>query len=249
MTVRLCARLETKGNQVIKGLQLEGLRVVGPVSEIARRYYEAGIDELIVSDSTSSWFSTQTTVALLSQLVEDCFVPITIGGGIRKIDDVDDCLRAGAERVSINTAAFTEPNLFSQIAHKYGRQSVVLHIQARRIRDEYFCFYSNGREKSLFTLESFLQSLPIASIGEILLNSIDNDGTQNGPDLELVEKTINYTQLPVIYSGGVGKTEHIASLCRLTVGAVAIGAALHYKKMHIDEIKRSLISDGFSVRT
>jgi cyclase len=172
MSFRICARLETKGNHVVKGYQLEGLRVVGELSELANTYYTAGVDELIVSDITSSWFSTQTTVSMLSKLIEGCFVPITIGGGIRTLDDVDSCLRAGAERVSINTASFKSPDLLVQIARKYGSQSIVVNLQAKKINDDYYCYFFNGRENTNLTLESFLSPLSCNVAGEILINSI-----------------------------------------------------------------------------
>lgn len=248
MSFRICARLETKGNQVVKGYQLEGLRVVGELSELANTYYTAGVDELIVSDVTSSWFSTQTTVSMLSKLIEGCFVPITIGGGIRTLDDVDSCLRAGAERVSINTASFKSPDLLVQIARKYGSQSIVVNLQAKKINGDYYCYFFNGRENTNLTLESFLSTLSCNVAGEILINSIDNDGAQNGPDFELVNRTLKNTELPVIYAGGVGRIQQIRSLFDLSVNAVAIGAALHYKKLDIAEIKSSPLLDGFGMR-
>lgn len=248
MSFRICARLETKGNQVIKGYQLEGLRVVGEISELARNYYKAGADELIVSDVTSSWFSTQTTVSMLSILIKNCFIPITIGGGIRTIDDVDSCLRAGAERVSINTACFLSPDLLLKIARKYGSQSIVVNIQAKKIDDDYYCYYFNGRENTSVTLESFLRRLSSDVVGEILINSIDKDGAQNGPDLELVNRLMNCSQLPVIYAGGIGEIQQIKSLFGLSINAVAIGAALHYKKLDIASIKSSPLLDGFEIR-
>jgi cyclase len=248
LTFRICARLETKGHVVIKGIQLEGLRVVGEVSTLANNYYESGADELILTDVTSSWFSTQSTVSVLSNLVSKCFIPITIGGGIRSIEDVDNCLRAGAERVSINTSSFQNPELLIQVARKYGKQSVVLHIQAKRFQDNFLCYYGNGRENSTHNLVSFLNNVPMEFVGEILLNSIDQDGTNMGPDLDLVKITLNNSSVPVIYAGGVAKVNDVARLIELNCHGVALSSSLHSRNLRLDEIKNELHSQGFPVR-
>jgi cyclase len=248
MNFRICAKLETKGKKVIKGIKLEGLRVVGDVSDLAVKYYLQGADELIVNDVTSSWFSIDSNLSLLSELLENCFIPITIGGGIRTIKDADSCLRAGAERVSINSATFTSPRIFGEIADKYGSQAIVLHIQAKWTKEGYMCFYSNGRDSSGFSLAKLMNQPFMSFVGEIFLTSVDLDGTRKGVDDVLIHEIMNLTEKPIMYCGGISKTQDIIELLDLGVDAVAIGAALHYHDLFLDEIKRNLSSYGIKVR-
>jgi len=238
MTFRISARLETKGKNVIKGINLEGLRVVGEVRELALNYFLDGADELIVNDVTSSWFSIESTVALLSDLLSSCFIPITIGGGIRSLQNADSCLRAGAERVSINSGVFSSPNLITEIAFKYGRQATVLNIQAKRIKDEFYCYYENGREFSGITISELLRQSFMDSVGEIFLNSIDFDGTNKGVDSKLLEKVMELTEIPVTYCGGVSSPDHIVTVLTTGADGVALGSALHYGILTIPIIKK-----------
>jgi len=248
MTFRLCPRLETKGRNVIKGINLEGLRVVGDVRNLALKYYEQGADELIVTDITSSWFSVDSTISLLTDLLGNCFIPITIGGGIRTFEDADLCLRAGAERVSINTATFKSPVLFQQIADKYGCQSTVLHIQAKKIGEDYVCYYANGRESSGFSLERLLEQPLMRSVGEIFLNSVDLDGTRRGIDSVLIKKITGLTDKPIIYGGGVANIQDIVQIFDLGLDAAAISTSFHYGTLNVPDVKDVLESLRIDVR-
>lgn len=248
LTFRICPRLETKGPNVIKGINLEGLRVVGEVSELAQQYYEQGADELIVTDVTSSWFSRESTVKLLTNLLGNCFIPITVGGGIRTLSDADSCLRAGAERVSINSAAFTSPELFPKIADKYGCQATVLNIQAKRVGGNFMCYFENGREPSGLSLQQLVEQSFLTSVGEIFLNSVDFDGTRRGIDLALIEQILNLTDKPIMYCGGVSSEQDILTLIDFGFNAVSISSALHYRSLNLSTLKQTLQMSQIDVR-
>ncbi len=248
MTFRICAKLEIKNNNLIKGIQLEGLRVIGDVFDFASKYNLAGADEIIIIDITSSWFSRDSIISKIASTLENCFIPLTVGGGLRELRDIDSCLRSGAERVAINTIIFDNPGITSEIAEKYGAQAVVFNVQARYLNNRFYCFTENGRENTGVTIEDILAKIEADSVGEILLTSIDNDGSLNGVDQKLLSHTRNLTDLPIIYAGGIKSIENIESVFKLRANAVAISSALHYQHLKIENLKNQLILNGYPIR-
>ena len=202
-TVRLIARLDVKGENLIKGVHLEGLRVIGDPPEYAKRYYEQGADELIYLDIVASLYGRSNLVDIVRRTAHDVFVPMTVGGGIRAIEDVDTLLRAGADKVAINTAAVRRPDLISEVSKRYGAQCMVLSIEAKRQSPGKWEVYTDcGRERSGVDAIEWAQRGVELGAGEILLTSIDQEGTRKGFDTHLVGAITEVVGVPVICSGG-----------------------------------------------
>ena len=202
---RIAARLDIKGNNLIKGICLEGLRVVGSPNAYAEKYYDSGIDELVYIDAVASLYGRNSLVEILESTSKNVFVPLVVGGGIRSIEDMDSLLRAGADRLAINTAAFSNSSLITQGAETYGTQCIVLSIAAKKIReDKWECYTEGGREPTGIDVIDWVKNAEGLGAGEIFLTSIDRDGTQSGMDTDLIKKVSNSTSLPVIASGGRG---------------------------------------------
>ena len=249
-TLRLIARLDIKGPNLIKGVHLEGLRIMGDPHEFARRYYDAGIDELIYMDTVASLYGRNNLVEIVEQTAKDVFVPITVGGGLRSTDDVRTILRAGADKVAINTAATKRPELITDVARHFGSQCMVLGIEAkRRGAGEWVCYTDNGREATDLDVIEWARRGVELGAGEILLTSVDREGTGQGFDIELTRAVSEAVPIPVIASGGMGRTDDLVSVVR-DGGAFAAAAArvLHYGEMTIPEIRKGAVGAGLDVR-
>lgn len=248
---RLIARLDIKGPNLIKGVHLEGLRVMGNPQEFARRYYEDGIDELIYMDTVASLYGRNNLLEILEQTARDVFVPITVGGGLRSTDDVHAILRAGADKVAINTAATKRPELITDVAHHFGSQCMVLGIEAkRRGRGNWVCYTDNGREATDLDVIEWARRGVELGAGEILLTSVDREGTCEGFDIALVRAVTSAVTVPVIASGGMGSMEDLVRVMR-EGGTYAAAAAhvLHYGVMTVPDIRDGAAGAGLDVRT
>lgn len=236
--LRLIARLDVKGPNLIKGMHLEGLRVVGDPQVFAERYYKAGIDELLYIDIVASLYGRNSLIDIVRRTAENIFVPITVGGGIRSLDDVRNLLRAGADKVAINTAATQDPDLIERVAHSYGSQCMVLSIEAKKHQSGWEVLVNNGRDHTnLDVLEWAVQGVKRGA-GEILLTSVDREGTRKGFDVELTKAVAEAVPVPVTASGGMGKPEHLVEVVRDgAADAVAIADVLHYNRCTLDEIR------------
>lgn len=248
--VRLIARLDIKGPNLIKGVHLEGLRVIGNPSVYARKYYEAGADELIYMDTVASLYGRNNLSEIVRNTTENIFIPLTVGGGVRSVDDVQTLLRAGADKVAINTAATKRPELISEVAQKYGSQCMVLSVEAKRLdngRWEAYC--DNGRERTGLDVVEWVKRGAGLGAGEILLTSIDQEGTRQGFDIKLIRAVADAVGVPVIASGGMGSNEHLLRAVREgSADAVAIASVLHYDKSTFAEIRAAALNAGMSVR-
>lgn len=237
-TVRLIARLDVKGENLIKGVHLEGLRVIGDPQQYARTYYEQGADELIYMDIVASLYGRSNLVDIVRRTARDVFVPLTVGGGIRSIDDVTAMLRAGADKVAINTAAVHRPELISEVARKFGSQCMVLSIEAKQQSEGRWEIYTDcGRERSGFDAIEWIKRGIDLGAGEILLTSIDQEGTRNGFDLDLVRAVNAISPVPVIVSGGYGEPQHLRDAIACGADAVGFADALHYKRTNLAELR------------
>lgn len=247
--VRLVARLDIKGPNLIKGIHLEGLRVIGDPGKFARDYYENGIDEIIYMDAVASLYGRNSLMEFVKKTSADIFVPITVGGGLRTIDDVRDALRAGADKVAINTAVVRNPELITQVAQKFGSQCMVLSIEAkRRSPGKWEAYVDTGRESTGLDVVEWAQRAVQLGAGEILLTSVDQEGTRKGFDIELVDAVAQSVTVPIIASGGMGNVAHIQSAVGAGADAVAMADILHYRRMTLDEIRRAAINSGIPVR-
>lgn len=236
--VRLIARLDIKGPNLIKGVHLEGLRVIGDPQEYARRYYEQGADELVYIDIVASLYGRSKLTEIVRRAAHDVFVPMTVGGGIRSVDDVGDLLRAGADKVAINTAAVRRPELVTEVSRRYGSQAMVLSIEAKEQAPGKWEVYTDcGRERSGVDAIEWARRGVELGAGEILVTSIDREGTRKGFDLALTKAVSSAVTVPVIASGGYGEPQHLMSVVSAGADAVAIADALHYRRTTFAELR------------
>jgi cyclase len=248
--IRLIGRLDIKGPNLIKGIRLEGLRVIGEPNEYALKYYEQGVDELIYMDSVASLYGRNNLRDIVENAAKNVFVPLTVGGGIRSLDDVTDLLRCGADKVAVNTAAVANPKLISDIARRFGSQCMVLSIEAKQIgNDRWEVYTDNGRERTGIDVIEWAKKGVAAGAGEILLTSVDREGTRKGFDVALAKAVTQEVAVPVILSGGMGKVEDVVDAVR-TGGADAIAMAdiLHYGRATIGEVRDTARGVGIGVR-
>ncbi len=248
--VRLIARLDIKGANLIKGIQMEGLRIVGSPNEYAKKYYSQGIDELLYIDSVASLYGRNHLTEIIKFAAKDIFVPMTVGGGIRSINDVNEILRAGADKVAVNTAAVLNPQLIKDISCEFGSQCMVLSVEAKKIDvEEWEVYTNNGRESTKRDVVDWCQEAEQLGAGEILLTSIDMDGTKKGFDLGLIKNVSKKVSVPIIASGGMGKIEHfIQAVLDGGADAVAVASALHYKLIEASDIRKSAKIAGINMR-
>lgn len=247
--LRLIARLDVKNDHVIKGIHLEGLRKVGDPQELTRRYYDAGIDEILFMDAVASLYQRNNLFHIINRASEEAFIPITIGGGIRSLEDIDAALRAGADKVALNTQATKTPRLIQEASRVYGSQCIVASIEAKQKGDGWEAYTDNGREATGRCVLSWAQELQDLGAGEILVTSIDKEGTQRGFDTALANKVAELVNIPVVISGGAGKPRHLSALCeKASVDAIAVAAILHYDKHGVAELKQHLQHSGTEVR-
>ena len=246
--IRLIARLDVKGENLIKGIHLEGLRIIGSPSEYAKKYYEQGADEIIYMDIVASLYGRSNLIDIVSRTAHDVFVPLTVGGGVRTVDDVGDLLRAGADKVAINTAAVNKPELITEVSRKFGSQCMVLSIEAMRHGENNWEIYTDcGREKSGIDAVEWAIKAAKLGAGELLVTSINQEGTRNGFDNELINIISNSVNIPVIASGGYGEPEHLRDAVESGADAVAFADALHFSRVSFDEIRR--IGNTFNIST
>lgn len=242
MTPRLIARLDVKNEHLIKGVQLEGLRKLGSPNEYARKYYENGIDEILYMDAVASLYERNSLQDIVSQTVENVFCPVCVGGGIRTVDDVGAMLRTGADKVAVNTAAIRNPGVIDVIASTFGSQCMVLSVEAKRNDSDWECYVDNGREHTSRRVLDWVQEAEDRGAGEILLTSVDQEGTRKGFDINLVGEVADAAAIPVIASGGAGSIDHVSTLFRQTdVSAAAIAYVLHYDALTIEELRSAML--------
>ena len=246
--IRLIARLDVKGENLIKGIHLEGLRIIGSPSEYAKKYYEQGADEIIYMDIVASLYGRSNLIDIVSRTAHDVFVPLTVGGGVRTVDDVGDLLRAGADKVAINTAAVNKPELITEVSRKFGSQCMVLSIEAMRHGENNWEIYTDcGREKTGIDAVEWAIKAAKLGAGELLVTSINQEGTRKGFDNQLINVISNSVNIPVIASGGYGEPEHLNDVVESGADAVAFADALHFNRVTFDEIRR--IGNTFNIST
>lgn len=249
--IRLIARLDIKAPNLIKGIRLEGLRVVGDPYTFAKRYYENGIDELIYMDIVASLYNRNSLVEIVKRTARDVFIPFTVGGGIRSLDDMTEILRAGADKVAINTAAVKNPELIRDGARRFGSQCIVLSIEAKKVSPgKWEAFTDNGREHTGLDVVEWAKKGAELGAGEILLTAVDQEGTKKGFDVELVRAVSDVVNIPVIASGGMGTTDHLVNVIKTgRADAVAMADVLHYDRISLSGIRDAAKAAGISVRT
>ncbi len=247
--IRLIARLDVKGENLIKGVHLEGLRVIGAPDEYAKKYYEQGADELIYLDVVASLYGRSNLVDIVRKTASKVFIPMTVGGGIRTIEDVKNLLHAGADKVAINTAAVRRPELIREVATRFGSQCMVLSIEATRVDLEKWEVLTDcGRERSGLDVLYWVEKAVSLGAGEILLTSIDKEGTRSGFDRDLIAAVSKLVNVPVIASGGFGEFKHLMEVVEFGGDAIAIADALHYGRTTLPDLRAYAINQGINLR-
>jgi imidazole glycerol-phosphate synthase subunit HisF len=228
--IRVIARMDIKGPNLVKGIHLEGLRVLGKPEDFAKYYYENGADELFYQDVVASLYERNSLHDIISKTARQSFIPLTVGGGLRTIDDIRNVLRAGADKVSINTAAVRNKEFIREAANKFGSSTIVVAIECIRQPDgRYMVFVDNGREETGREVLDWAKEAASLGAGEIVLTSVDREGTGNGYDLQLTKAVATAVGIPVIAHGGPGKPEHFTEVIKTgKADAVAVASMIHY---------------------
>lgn len=254
VAVRVIPCLDVDAGRVVKGVNFEGLRDAGDPVELARRYDAEGADELTFLDVTASSESRSTTYEVVSRTAEEVFIPLTVGGGVRSVDDVDRLLRAGADKVGVNTAAIARPELIAEVADRFGAQVLVLSVDARRCppgtstQSGYEVTTHGGRRGTGLDAVEWAARGAALGAGEILLNSMDADGTKAGFDLEMLREVRERVEVPLIASGGAGAVEHFLPAVRAGADAVLAASVFHFQQLTIGEVKDALRAAGVPIR-
>ena len=231
MSVRIIPRVDIKGDHLVKGIHLEGLQVLGKPEEFARHYYEQGADELLYMDVVASLYGRNSLLEVIERTSREIFIPLTVGGGIRNIDDIRAVLRSGADKVSLNTAAIRRPALISEAVRAFGSSTIVVSVEAKAKTDgSYEAYVDNGRERTGWDAIEWAKRSVDLGAGEILLTSIDREGTGKGFDLELVRRLGKELSVPVIACGGAGSIDHIQEVVtEAGADGVCVASLLHYE--------------------
>ena len=254
--IRIIPRLDIKGPNLVKGIHLEGLRALGSPSDYAKFYYENGADELLFMDVVASLYDRNSLHDIISKTAENIFIPITVGGGLRNLDDIKSVLRAGADKVCLNTAAIRNPKIIDQAANQFGSSTIVIAIEAiGQENGEYFCFIDNGREYTGINVLDWVETIQELGAGEIILTSVDREGTGKGFNHDLISKVTSNVSVPLIVHGGAGNKNHIADVIKkFDIDAIASSAIFHYdfvkknKMIKQSEGNYDFVSSGRSVK-
>ncbi len=242
LALRIIPRLDIKGPNLVKGMHLEGLRVLGKPEQFARHYYEQGADELIYQDVVASLYGRNSLHEIISRTAKKIFIPLTVGGGIRSLDDIVAVLRAGGDKVSINTAAHENPELITQASKMFGKSTIVVAIEAIRQTDStYHAFTDNGRNRTGRDVVDWAKDVEKLGAGEILLTAVDREGAGEGMDMDLIRQVHANINIPLVVHGGIGSSEHALAVAKeLPISGIVLASLLHYQYL-----KTNRQIDGF----
>ena len=253
---RLVARLDIKNDKLVKSINLEGVRVVGDPEEYAVKYDAMGIDEIVYLDTVASLYRRNSLADLVARTTDKVFCPVTVGGGVRSVEDAKALLRAGADKIAINTAAVERPELVNEIADKFGSQCMVLQIDAKRMGNGWEARCDGGREIACIGKANGQDSVVSWAVegvrrgaGEIFLTSIDQEGTRRGPDTALVSAVAQAVDVPVVYCGGIGSAAHVVAVAHEGASGCAMAHVLHFGTIPLMDIRKALSDAGVGVRT
>ena len=251
VAIRVIPCLDVDNGRVVKGVNFTGLKDAGDPVELAARYDREGADELTFLDVSASVAGRGTMLDVVRRTAEQVFIPLTVGGGVRSVDDVDQLLRAGADKVSINTSAIARPELLRELAARFGSQCIVLSVDARRAQGQPSGFevttHGGSKSAGIDAIDWARRGAELGA-GEILLNSMDGDGTKAGFDLELITKVRDAVTIPIIASGGAGRPDHFPPAINAGADAVLAASIFHFSEVTIEDVKTSLAQAGYEVR-
>lgn len=246
---RLIAKLDIKSENVVKGVHMEGLKIVGVPGQMSARYNEQRVDELVYIDTVASLYGRNHLRDVIRDVTEACHIPVTVGGGIRNLEATRELIMGGADKVAINTYAHQNPSFLTEAAKEFGSQAVVLSVHAKKIGDQYMCFSENGREYTGRSVVDWVKQGYSQGAGEILLTSIDNDGTGKGFDIPLIQMVADAVPIPVVASGGAKGPQDLEQLFKETASSGAcMASALHHQWTTLPEVRSFLHEAGVPVR-
>ena len=242
-TIRIIPRLDIKGPNLVKGIHLEGLRVLGKPADFAKFYYENGADELMFMDVVASLYERNSLHEIISETAKKIFIPITVGGGLRSISDIKDVLRAGADKVCLNTAAIKNPLLIKEVSRIFGSSTIVIAIEAiKQDENKYLAYTDNGREYSGIDVYEWVKKVEDLGAGEIVITSVDNEGTRKGLDINLIKNLSKLVNIPIVAHGGVGNKSHVLEAFNDgCADAVMISSLFHYHYVFNNEVSPSTL--------
>ena len=237
--MRIIARLDVKNNFVIKGINFEGLRKIGDPLKLAKKYYEEKIDEIMFIDAVASLYDRNNLFNIIDQSTKEIFCPITLGGGIRSLEDIDKALKSGADKVAINSHAIENPQFIKQAVENFGSSTILVNIEAKKINNDWEIYKFYGREKTGIKLLEWLHTVQEMDCGEIILTSIDKEGLQTGMDFELLDYINDKINRPLIFSGGFNNLDELKKIKKHPFISISIASVLHYQTLKIQDIKNA----------
>lgn len=244
--IRIIPRLDIKGPNLVKGIHLEGLRVLGPPEYYAQQYYDTGADELVYQDTVASLYGRNSLTDIITKTAKNIFIPLTVGGGIRSVENINTVLRAGADKVSINTAALRDPKLINKASKMFGSSTIVVAIEAiKNGKGDFFAYTDNGREYTGKNVIDWAIEAQDRGAGEIFLTSIDREGTRQGFDEELIEVVSKKIEIPIVAHGGAGNLQHIFDVIKNTnIDGISCASILHYSLVKNIDISKLRSMEG-----
>jgi len=249
LTKRIIPCLDIKDGRTVKGVNFEGLRDAGDPVELARRYSQKGADELVFLDITATKEKRKTLIELVKRIARNINIPFTVGGGIKTVEEIEELIKAGADKVSLNSAIVKNPNLITEASRRFGSQAVVAAVDAKRSGKSWNVYIKGGSEDTGLDAIEWMMEVEERGAGEILLTSMDRDGTKSGFDLELLKKVNEKVRIPVIASGGAGTVEHCIDAVRLAESDAVLAASIfHFNEIEIAELKDAMLNSGIPVR-
>ncbi len=250
LTARIIPCLDVRGGRVVKGINFENIVDAGDPAEVAKRYDLEGADEICMLDIDASYQERSTTLATVEAIANQVFIPFTVGGGIKKIQDIEVLLKSGADKVSINTSAILEPKLIEDASKEFGSQCIVVAIDAKKEGDLWSVFTHGGKNKTQLNAIDWAKKVEDLGAGEILMTSMDKDGTKSGYDNDLNQKLASELKIPLIASGGAGALEHLVDAIKVGKAEAILAASIfHYKEISIEKVKEVLLMNNISVRS
>lgn len=245
MILRIIPRLDIKGSNLVKGVHIEGLRVLGKPELFSQYYYENGADELIYQDVVASLYERNSLQNIIERIASNIFIPLTVGGGIRTLEDIKNILRCGADKISINTAALRKPEFITDAALRFGSSTIVVAIEAIKQKNgEYLAFTDNGREYTGVEVISWAKKAEELGAGELIITSVDSEGTESGLNIELIKKITETVNIPIIVHGGLGKFEDIIDLKENSIGGICASSVFHYELLSQKILGESIYEEG-----
>ena len=237
--MRIIARLDVKNNFVIKGINFEGLRKIGDPLKLAKKYYEEKIDEIMFIDAVASLYDRNNLFNIIDQSTKEIFCPITLGGGIRSLEDIDKALKSGADKVAINSHAIENPQFIKKAVENFGSSTILVNIEAKKINNDWEIYKFYGREKTGIKLLEWLDTVQEMDCGEIILTSIDKEGLQTGMDFELLDYINDKINRPLIFSGGFNNLDELKKIKKHPFISISIASVLHYQTLKVQDIKNA----------